>query len=268
MKTSYEFRVMSLELKEKAKTVRCRCALNLLLFTVYFSLFTALFGCASGLQEAREIKEAPMPPRYVETKEKEVYLTEGSLWHNRASLFEDRKAKRINDLVTVLISEKSAASKKATTTAKRESKDNKYSLDDFFGMNKDFGIQKLPFANGFYKGTNVFTPSAEGSANSDFKGDGDTTRSGTLTATITAKVVEVLPNSNLVIESRKEILVNNEKEILVFRGLIRPDSISPSNTVLSQYVADAQIYLIGDGVLDDKQSPGWLVRFLDKVWPF
>ncbi|HAK89953.1 MAG TPA: flagellar biosynthesis protein FlgH [Nitrospiraceae bacterium] len=241
---------------------------NLILFTVYFSLFTALFGCASGLQEARDIKEAPMPPRYIETKGKDVYSTEGSLWHNNASLFEDRKAKRVNDLVTVLISERSAASKKATTNAKRDSKDNDYEVSDFFGMNTDFGLQKLPIASGFYKGANVFTPSVSGTGKSDFKGNGDTTREGTLTATITAKVVEVLPNSNLVIESRKEILVNNEKEILVFRGLIRPDNVSPTNTVLSQYVADAQIYLVGDGVLDDKQSPGWLVRFLDKAWPF
>lgn len=230
-------------------------------------LLALLTGCASGLQEARDIKEAPMPPRYVETKEKEVYSTEGSLWHNRASLFEDRKAKRVNDLVTVLISEKSAASKKATTTADKDSSGD-YDMTKFFGMNTDFGLQNLPMANGFYKGTNVFSPSAKGTGKSKFKGNGDTTREGTLTATITAKVVEVLPNSNLVIESRKEILVNNEKEILVFRGLIRPDNISPINTILSQYVADAQIYLIGDGVLGDKQSPGWLVRFLDKVWPF
>jgi len=81
-------------------------------------------------------------------------------------------------------------------------------------------------------------------------------------------VVEVLPNSNLVLESRKEVVVNNEKEILVLRGIVRPDDIAPNNTISSQYVADAQIYLVGDGVLDDKQSQGWLVRFLDKVWPF
>jgi flagellar L-ring protein precursor FlgH len=122
--------------------------------------------------------------------------------------------------------------------------------------------------NGLYKGTNVFSPSVKGNGKSDFAGKGDTTREGKLTATITAKVIEVLPNSNLVLESRKEILVNNEKEILVFKGIVRPDDISPNNTVSSQYVADAQIYLIGDGVLDDKQSPGWLARFLDKIWPF
>jgi len=54
----------------------------------------------------------------------------------------------------------------------------------------------------------------------------------------------------------------------VLRGIIRPDDISQSNTILSQYVADAQIYLVGEGTLGDKQSQGWLVRLLDKIWPF
>jgi flagellar L-ring protein precursor FlgH len=81
-------------------------------------------------------------------------------------------------------------------------------------------------------------------------------------------VIEVLPNSNLVIESRKEVVVNNDKEIMVLRGVIRPEDISTNNTIYSYQVADAQIYLVGDGVLDDKQSQGWLTRLLDKAWPF
>jgi len=120
----------------------------------------------------------------------------------------------------------------------------------------------------FYPGGSKLSPGIQGSGSSSFTGSGDTARRGTLTGTITAKVVEVLPNSNMVIESRKEIVANNEKEILVLRGIIRPDDVTPTNTVLSQFVADAQMYLVGDGVLDDKQSQGWLVRFLDKAWPF
>ncbi len=251
----------------KRKALKKLVTRYVLLVTGYWLLTTVLFGCASGLKEAREIKNAPMPPRYMETKEKEIYSSEGSLWKDSASLFEDRRAKRVNDLVTILINEKSTASKKATTNASRDSSGD-YGLENFFGMDTDFGIQKLPMVNGFYKGTNVFSPSAKGKAGSDFKGKGDTTREGKLAGTVTAKVVEVLPNSNLVLESRKEVVVNNEKEILVLRGIVRPDDIAPNNTISSQYVADAQIYLVGDGVLDDKQSQGWLVRFLDKVWPF
>ncbi|MEJ5226386.1 flagellar basal body L-ring protein FlgH [Thermodesulfovibrio sp.] len=227
----------------------------------------SLLAACSELKEVREIKSAGMPPKYYPETPQQSSATEGSLWRNKASLYEDKKARRINDLVTILINETTSAQKKASTTTSRNSSTN-YGLDTFFGMNTDFNIHNLPIINGFYKAGNIFSPSVSGSARSDFKGDGNTARTGTITGTITAKVVEVLPNGNLVIESRKEIFVNNEKEILVLRGIIRPDDISQNNTILSQYVADAQIFLVGDGTLGDKQSQGWLVRFLDKIWPF
>lgn len=234
---------------------------------ILMSLCMFFIASCSELQEVRDIKNAGMPPKYYPEPPQTQVTSEGSLWRNKASLFEDKKARRVNDLVTILINESTSAQKTASTTASRDSSTN-YGLDTFFGMNTDFNIHNLPLINGFYKAGNVFSPSVKGSATSDFKGDGDTARTGKITGTITAKVVEVLPNGNLVIESRKEIIVNNEKEILVLRGIIRPDDISQSNTILSQYVADAQIYLVGEGTLGDKQSQGWLVRFLDKIWPF
>jgi flagellar L-ring protein precursor FlgH len=239
----------------------------LILIIAVFAM-TAISGCTNGLREAKEIKEGPMPQRYVSTKAaKEPEPSNGSLWRDNASFFEDRKARRVNDLVTIVISESTSASKKATTSAKSDST-AKYGIDDVFGMSTDWYLNRYPLIKGLYHGGDKFSPSAKGSSNSDFSGSGDTTRQGKLTGTITAKVVDVLPNGNLVLESRKEVVVNNEKEILVLRGIIRPDDISYNNTIGSQYVADAQIYMVGDGVLDDKQSQGWLVRFLDKVWPF
>ncbi|MEN2994868.1 MAG: flagellar basal body L-ring protein FlgH [Thermodesulfovibrio sp.] len=235
---------------------------------ILLSLFIFfLISCSSELKQIREIKEAGMPPKYYPEISQAQTKTEGSLWTNRASLYEDKKARRVNDLVTIIINESTSAKKTASTTASRNSSTN-YGVDTLFGMNTDFNIQNLPIINAFYKAGNVFSPSVKGSATSNFKGSGDTARTGNIIGTITAKVVEVLPNGNLVIESRKEIIVNNEKEILVLRGIIRPDDISQNNTVLSQYVADAQIYLVGEGTIGDKQSQGWLVRFLDKIWPF
>lgn len=230
------------------------------------SFFVILSAC-SELREVREVKNAPMPPKYYPEPAQSQTTAEGSLWKNRATLFEDKKARRVNDLVTILISETTSASKKASTTTSRNSSTD-YGVDNFFGMNTDFNIQNLPLINGFYKAGNVFSPNVKGSASSSFKGSGDTDRTGTISGTITAKVVEVLPNGNLVIESRKEIFVNNEKEILVLRGIIRPDDIRADNTIYSQYVADAQIFLVGEGTVGDKQSQGWLVRLLDKIWPF
>jgi flagellar L-ring protein precursor FlgH len=238
-------------------------------FVICLSAVTLnLFGC-NGLREAREIRDAPMPPKYVETKERDTKTTEGSLWKDNASLFEDRKARRVNDLVTIIITETTTATKKATTNTGSDSSAT-YADPNIFNMDKkDFGIQNLPLlGKALYSNNSKFAPTASGNRSSSYKGSGDTARQGTLTATITAKVVEVLPNENLVLESRKEIMVNNEKDIIVLRGIVRPDDISTNNTVNSQFVADAQIYMIGDGAINDKQSQGWLVRFLDSVWPF
>jgi flagellar L-ring protein precursor FlgH len=102
----------------------------------------------------------------------------------------------------------------------------------------------------------------------DFKGTGTTNRTGTIVGTITARVVEVMPNGTLSVESRKDITINHEKQVLILRGAVRPEDISITNTVASNKVADAEIYLVGDGVLQEKQKPGWLVRILDRAWPF
>jgi flagellar L-ring protein precursor FlgH len=102
----------------------------------------------------------------------------------------------------------------------------------------------------------------------DFKGKGATNRSGKLVGTITAKVVEVMPNGNLALESRKEITINNEKQILILKGMARPDDIATDNTILSSRIADAEVFFVGDGVLQEKQRPGWLGRIVGAVWPF
>jgi len=217
-----------------------------------FSLVVS--GC-TGLKEARDIKNAPMPPKYVEAKEKESYTGEGSLWVDSATLYEDLRARRLNDIVTILISETTNASKKATTDNSRTSTVND-SITSLMGIPANQMLTK-----NLQAGINANGISA-------FAGEGDTASATTFTDTISAKVIEVLPNGNLVIESRKERIINNDKEIIVIRGIIRPNDISPTNTITSAQVADARIYLVGDGVLADKQSQGWLVKALDIVWPF
>ncbi len=244
---------------------RARTNIHTRILILCILLISVASGCA-GLKDARDIKAAPMPQKYIANREPEAAVADGSLWRDPASLYEDRKARRVNDLVTILIAENTAATNTASTNDSRDST-AAYAVDDLFGANTDFGIQTWPLIKKLYPGLK-FTPTASGSSKSNFAGKGDTTREGTITAAITAKVVEVLPNSNMVIESRKEVVVNNEKQIIVLRGIVRPDDISTNNTITSTYVADAQIYLVGDGVLADKQSQGWLVRALDNIWPF
>ena len=216
----------------------------------------------------------PKPAKYVYEHDKEevVVQTRNSLFKNTEGLFSDRKASKVNDLVTITIDESTASSGKADTKTSRASTAD-YDVTNFFGMNRDFNLHNNGIFEDFYKmGTNathpVFIPEVVGDGTSDYTGKGDTKREGTLTGTITAKVVEVMPNGNLVLESRKEITMNREKEILILTGMVRPDDISTDNNIPSSKIADTRLFYLGDGVIQDKQGQGWLVQALDTVWPF
>jgi len=141
------------------------------------------------------------------------------------SLYTDKRAHRVGDILTVLITEESSASR----TAK-----------DFFPLF---------------------------SAGVDYKnrhdGVGRTSRQGRLWATITTKVVEILPNGELRIEGKKTVQVNQDKEEITLKGLVRPEDIGPDNTILSIYVADAQIGYKGKGAIDAGQKKGIILRILD-----
>lgn len=231
------------------------------LATCYLLLFIS--GCATPSANL-----PPPPPKYVHAVEsKSATPSANSLWSDSVNIFEDSKARRLNDLVMISIVESLSGSGKADTDTSRDSSAD-YDLTNLFGMNKDFNLHNAFLLNNLYKGTNIFAPSVAGDGKSEFEGKGDTNREGKLIANITAKVVEVMPNGNLILEARKELTINNEKQILVLTGMVRPDDIDVNNTVLSSKIADAQIYYVGDGVIQDKQSPGWLVRIMDKIWPF
>jgi flagellar L-ring protein precursor FlgH len=107
-----------------------------------------------------------------------------------------------------------------------------------------------------------------GESASTLKGAGDTSRGGTLQARLTARVVRVLDNGNLLIEGRRQLTLNAEDQFIVITGVIRPEDIAADNWVLSSNIADARILYTGSGVLADKQHPGWMTRALDWVWPF
>jgi flagellar L-ring protein precursor FlgH len=222
-----------------------------------------LISCASP---ARQLP--PPPPKYVSPDtDLMVRPTRNSLWNDSRGLFVDTKAARLNDLVTIRIIENLTGSGTADTDTSRESSAH-YELENLFGMNNDFNLQNAFLLKNMYKGANIFEPEVAGNAKSEFKGEGETNREGELVATITAKIVEVLDNGNYILESRKEMTINNERQILVMTGMVRPEDITSENIVLSTKIADARIYYVGDGVIQDKQSPGWLVRVLDNLWMF
>ncbi|MBA4392064.1 MAG: flagellar biosynthesis protein FlgH [Desulfobacca sp.] len=207
-----------------------------------------------------------MPANFVQKEPKKESSSPGSLWRDSAGLFEDRKARGINDLVTINIVESSSASKKADTSTGRDSS-MAASIDSILGNSLEYRLENLlGLGNAGISG--ALAPKIGASTKNFFSGTGNTARAGTLVATITARVLDVLPNGNFLIESRKDITVNKERQLLLLRGVIRPEDIGSDNTILSSQVANAEMIYTGDGVLHDKQGQGWMVRLLDYVWPF
>lgn len=196
---------------------------------------------------------------------------EGSLWQVNSSLngmFIDTKARNIGDIVTVEIDESAKASNKANTETGRTSS-LEAGIEKMFGIEDWWQNQMLPKINNDIPRIDPFgNPSVKGSLKSKFAGDGATTRSGTLSAFITCRVVNVMPNGNLKIVGTREVMVNNENQLIILSGIIRPRDISDENVIKSTFISDAKIAYSGSGVVDDRQRPGWLANLLNNVWPF
>jgi flagellar L-ring protein precursor FlgH len=189
--------------------------------------------------------------------------TIGSLWqeeNGRAYLYEDMRAMRPGDILTIKIVEKHKGSKSADTSAERDSTVENSLTGSAIGY---LGIPGVRLGAEATRGLGI-----DASAKSKFGGKGATNREDTLTGTISAIVTEVLPNGDLRIEGRREVTVNSEKQIMMLSGVVRRVDVDTKNTVLSSAIADAKIEYSGLGVVDDVQRPGWLVRVLDWIYPF
>lgn len=229
-------------------------------------------GCAGIHPQKKNIAQITMPPVQQMSFDRETAKRDpesmAGIWTEEASrdFFQDLRAYKVGDLVTINIVETSSASKSAATQTGRTS-------------SIDAGISNLLGWEGRIKNLTSFGKSdvkdaydnknmLNGSMVNSFDGKGSTSRGDSMTASITARVIDVKPNGNLLIEGTREIRVNNETQIIVLSGIIRPVDISPDNTILSSYIGDAKIEYIGTGALSDKQRPGWLTRAADFIWPF
>lgn len=216
-------------------------------------MLAPLFLAACAMQGA-EVKTTTFDEQ---VPKPQMNYASGSLWQASSSgLAEDLKARRRGDIITVIISETASASKQASTGTERNSSVSA-------GIPKLLGLEKTPI-----KTWADLSQLLSVSNDSKFAGSGSTSRQETLTATISAKVTEVIANGNLMIEGRRNVKVNNEDQIIVLTGTVRSRDVSSDNTVSSALIADAKINYSGKGVISDRQSPGWLMNVLDKVWPF
>jgi flagellar L-ring protein FlgH len=185
----------------------------------------------------------------------------GAIWrgeNDKSMLFADKKALYVDDIVTIIVSEAAQGGNKATTTTSRDS-----SADA--AISSFFGVENAIIGNNANMGGKI---ALGGSSANSLKGVGDTSRNTSLIAKISARVIRVMDNGNLLIEGRRQVTVNAEDQFLIISGIIRPQDITTENTIASQYIADARIVYTGEGVVNDKMRPGWLTHVVDWVWPF
>ncbi len=214
-----------------------------------------LAGCAPAWKKGEEYRATlyPEPPPARKTP-----AGGSSLWDDRAGVFfADRRARKVNDVITIVVDEAAKASKAAGTSLSRQSAAD-------MGFTAFLGLEKtIP------QHTNIDPKQAiKTDGTSTFDGSGKTTREETLTTTVSAIVREILPGGNMVIEARRDVAVNGEKQVMILHGIVRPEDVDGANAVPSSRVANARIEYYGEGDVSDKQNPGWLARIIDRVWPF
>ncbi|MDR7192578.1 flagellar basal body L-ring protein FlgH [Luteimonas terrae] len=170
------------------------------------------------------------------------------------SLYADRRARDVGDLLTIQLVENTTAQTNASTQMGKES-----SLD--IGVPSVFGA---PVTIG---GRDVLSASASGSR--DFDASGRSAQSNRLQGNVTVTVVQRLPNGNLVVEGSKQIRLNQGNELVQVQGIVRPADIGPDNTVASSRVGDARIVYGGRGAIAQTNAMGWLGRFFhSRLYPY
>ncbi len=191
-----------------------------------------------------------------------------SLWRKRVTvnynLFDDNRGKRVGDIVTVVVSESTTIDSEETSTT-----DNSSSTSASTDYNKFFRGTLSALRTGRNaklddRPANTFDSSFE----NDFNGEGTYESSRSINLRITAMVVEVLDNGNLVLEGKRDINVNREKYTLKLTGIARPIDISTDNLIPSSKMSNVNFGLTGKGWLTRAGSKGWYNRLKDLLWPF
>ena len=168
-----------------------------------------------------------------------------SLWvDGAADIYQDKIASTIGDLVTIIVTEESKATQKASTQTSQDSSVSGGPGLGVFDFVKSFSVD--------YDDNN--------------SADGSTTRQDALDANITAQIVAIQPNGNLVIRGYKLINLNGENQEMEISGVIRQEDIKANNTIQSTYMTDVEIRYSGHGVIGDKQKAGLLEKFFN--WLF
>ena len=179
-------------------------------------------------------------------------------------LYEDVKARRVGDILTVRLVENTDASKTTNSTVDKSSTTT-VTNPTILGASPQFDVPGfVPLDN-----TNNLSLETNLSADRAFEGSGAASQANQLSGNITVSVVELLPNGNLLVRGEKRVTINNGNEYLRLSGMVRPLDVQADNSILSTQIADATIMYTGDGQAADVSVMGWLSRFFTTaIFPF
>lgn len=204
-------------------------------------------------------KPKPGDPYYAPTASSAQTMpqrTDGSLYQDSygLSLFGDRKAHFVGDIITITLSESTVSKKSSNVNVKKDSNTTFNSGGTLLG--------NVPTLKGMGFDTNI-------AQNRNFGGNSGADQSNSLQGNITVTVAEIMPNGNLVVRGEKWMTLNSGDEFIRISGIVRPDDVAPDNTILSTRLANAKISYSGTGSLADSQNMGWLAKFFNSpIWPF
>lgn len=211
-------------------------------------------------------KSQPPPPQFTPTNIRSLPVIpskpqEGSIYdpNSNQGLFQDFRARKVGDVITILIEEDLRGQKNVQTNTDRQHETSK-NISGIFGTE----IKGLLSPAGAAVGDAVFSTASKDT----FKGTGKTSSDANLRGTISARVVEVLPDGNLLVEGTRELKINNDSQYLILSGIVRPKDIRADNTISSTKLADARITYTGGGSVTDKTNPGLFSKLLNLFLPF
>ncbi|GLP94989.1 flagellar basal body L-ring protein FlgH [Paraferrimonas sedimenticola] len=217
----------------------------------------ALVGLA-GCTSTANNKPLPDDPHYAPVFPEQVQepvVATGSIFQTSQvnELYSDLRAHRVGDIVTVVLTEQTQASKSANN---KIDKSNSGQIGPVTNGGVPVTINGRPIDLGYSDSFNNTRKAGAGQSNS-------------LSGSITAHVMQVLENGNLVIRGEKWITINNGDEFIRLTGIVRPQDINTDNSILSPRVANARIQYSGTGTFADSQKSGWLSKFfMSGWWPF
>lgn len=215
-------------------------------------------GCAFNEPPPVDLQSQthPLSPAAIAVPAQSAQATGGLFQANRyRPPFESRRARHVGDMVTIQIAERVTASQQSSSTVNRDSS---------IGA----GITDFPFATGGALNTIQNAGKLGMGSNADFQGGGGTTSANTFAGSITATVVEVLPNGHLMVTGEKQVGVNQNVDVLRFTGTVDPYLLQPNSIISSTQVANVRVESRGRGQQNSAQAIGWLSRFFLSFIPF